>query len=179
MKRFSILAIAILMVVIAMPVVAQSTIGELFIKNHSSFVINFYLDGAFIGTLQPLTESHMMIATGDHTISGVCANNSNSTWGPSQFTMTIGGFIQNFWDNTVAAPQMTWFKVINRTVHTITSIKLDDRTLDVNVPPQTESTIQLSVGSHVITAYGSDGAWWGPFTFWDTINGWNWTLTDN
>ena len=178
MKRFTFLAIAILMVAIAMPVVAQSsTIGELLIKNHSSYVINFYLDNVFIGALQPLTESHMMIATGAHTISGVCANNSNLTWNPNQFTMTTGGFIQNFWDNGTALPQTTWFKIINRTNQTMT-ITLDGQLLSGTAAPQTETIINLSVGSHTILTTGNSGGSWGPFNFYDS-NGWDWTLTEN
>src|SRR5208337_4827364 len=177
MKRFTFLAIAILMVAIAMPVVAQSTIGELFIKNHSSYVINFYLDNAFIGQLAPLSQSNMMIATGSHWISGVCANNTNLTWAATQFTMTTAGFIQNFWDSGTALPQMTWFKIINRTSQTMT-ITLDGRLLSGTAAPQTETIINLSVGSHTILTTGNSGASWGPFNFYDS-NGWDWTLTEN
>lgn len=180
MKRITVLAIlvAILMVGVILPASAQATqIGELFVRNHSQqYIINFFLDGAFIGQLGPLTESHLMIPVGIHTISGVCATNTGITWGPNQFTMTVDGFVHNYWDSATAVPVMTWFNVINRSAVTITSINLDGIDITVNIPPQTQSTIRLTVGQHMILATGSGGSW-GPFSFYDTTNGWNWTLS--
>lgn len=182
MKRFTILAIlmAILMVGIIIPASAQAAqIGELFVKNHSQqYTINFFLDGAFIGQLGPLTESHLMISVGIHSISGVAVNNTGITWGPTQFTMTTDGFVHNYWDNAAAMPAMTWFNIINRTAETITLVNLDGTNITVNIPPQTQSNIRLTVGQHTIFASGTGNASWGPFTFFDTANGWNWTLSD-
>jgi hypothetical protein len=181
MKRFTILAIlmAILMVGIVISASAQAAqIGELFVKNHTQYAVNFFLDGAFIGQLGPMSESNMMIATGNHSISAVCASNGNLTWQPNQFTMTTAGYIQNFWDNTVAMPAMTWFNIINRTAETVTLVNLDGTNITVNIPPQTQAIIHLSVGQHTISAYGLNNASWGPFSFYDTVNGWNWTLSD-
>jgi hypothetical protein len=174
MKRFAIL-ISVLMLGIILPLAAQSNVGQLWVRNHSSYVINFYLDGNFIGSLVPLTESKLPVSVGTHTISGVAANNSNSTWGPSQFVMTENGYVENYWDSNVAVPQMTWFKIINKTNHTL-NIDLDGRTLPGTAAPNSETVINLSVGSHTITAT-ADGLRWGPFTFYDTSSGWDWTLT--